>query len=80
MPIESTAPDIKVTRPQIYFGEKTDRFVYVNTKQKEFDFPQGDTNAYRPYEGAGGFPIGNGPGACSSPGSWRFVGLPSPTT
>lgn len=58
MPTESTAPEIKVTRPQIYFGEKTDTIVYVNTRQKEFDYPQGDANASTVYEGAGGFPIG----------------------
>jgi uncharacterized membrane protein (UPF0182 family) len=32
-------------RPEIYFGETTDRYVYVKTKQQEFDYPQGDTNA-----------------------------------
>jgi len=58
MPTESSAPDIKLTRPQIYFGEKTDTLVYVNTKQKEFDYPQGDANASTVYEGAGGFPVG----------------------
>jgi uncharacterized membrane protein (UPF0182 family) len=58
MPTESTAPEIKLTRPQIYFGEKTDTTVYVNTRQKEFDFPQGDANASTVYEGAGGFAVG----------------------
>jgi uncharacterized membrane protein (UPF0182 family) len=58
MPTESTAPEIKLTRPQIYFGEKTDTTVYVNTRQKEFDYPQGDANASTTYEGTGGFPIG----------------------
>lgn len=58
MPIESTAPEIKLTRPQIYFGQKTDTDVYVRTKQKEFDYPQGDTNTYTTYEGTGGIPIG----------------------
>ena len=58
MPIESTAPDVKVTRPQIYFGEKTDTNVYVNTRQKEFDYPQGDANASTVYEGEGGFAVG----------------------
>ncbi|MBV8858858.1 MAG: UPF0182 family protein [Acidobacteria bacterium] len=58
MPVESAAPEIKVTRPQIYFGEKTDTTVYVKTKQKEFDYPQGDANASTVYEGAGGFPVG----------------------
>jgi uncharacterized membrane protein (UPF0182 family) len=59
MPTESSAPDIKVTRPQIYFGEKTETTVYVKTKQKEFDYPQGDANASTTYEGEGGFPVGN---------------------
>jgi len=58
MPIESSGPDIKVTRPQIYFGELTDRPVYVKTKQKEFDFPQGESNVTTTYEGAGGIKIG----------------------
>jgi uncharacterized membrane protein (UPF0182 family) len=58
MPTESSAPDIRVTRPQIYFGEKTDTTVYVKTKQKEFDYPQGDANASTVYEGTGGFAVG----------------------
>jgi uncharacterized membrane protein (UPF0182 family) len=58
MPTESTAPEVKVTRPQIYFGEKTDTTVYVKTKQKEFDYPQGDANASTTYEGGGGFAVG----------------------
>lgn len=58
MPIESTSPELKLTRPQIYFGQKTDSDVYVRTKQKEFDFPQGDSNTYTTYEGTGGIEIG----------------------
>ena len=58
MPVESTSPDIKLTQPQIYFGQETDRDVYVKTKQKEFDYPQGDTNTYTTYEGTGGIRIG----------------------
>lgn len=58
MPIESSAQEIKVTRPQIYYGQKTDTDVYVKTKQKEFDFPQGEANTYTTYEGTGGIPIG----------------------
>jgi uncharacterized protein len=59
MPVESTAPEIKVTRPEIYFGELTDRYVYVKTGQKEFDYPQGDANATTTYQGTGGIQIGN---------------------
>lgn len=58
MPVESTAPEIKVTRPEIYFGELTDRYVYVNTRQNEFDYPQGDTNTYTTYQGTGGIRMG----------------------
>ena len=59
MPVESAAPEIKVTRPEIYFGELTNRYVYVKTKQNEFDYPQGDTNVVTTYQGTGGIPIGN---------------------
>jgi uncharacterized membrane protein (UPF0182 family) len=59
MPVESTSPEIKVTRPEIYFGELTDRYVYVNTNQNEFDFPQGDIDATTTYQGTGGIRIGN---------------------
>jgi hypothetical protein len=58
MPVESTAPEIKLTRPQIYFGQKTDTDVYVLTKQKEFDFPQGESNSYTIYESTSGIRIG----------------------
>jgi hypothetical protein len=58
MPVVPESAEIKVTRPEIYFGELTDRYVYVKTKQKEFDYPQGDINTYTTYEGTGGIPIG----------------------
>jgi uncharacterized membrane protein (UPF0182 family) len=60
MPVESAAPDVKLTRPQIYFGSKTDTDVYVRTGQKEFDYPQGEANSYTTYEGTGGIRIGSG--------------------
>jgi uncharacterized membrane protein (UPF0182 family) len=41
VPVRSTVPEIRLTRPEIYFGQKTDTHVYVKTRQKEFDFPQG---------------------------------------
>lgn len=60
MPVEATAPEIKVTRPQIYFGQETDTNVYVKTKQREFDYPQGESDTYTSYEGSGGIPVGSG--------------------
>ncbi|RAP31555.1 UPF0182 family protein [Candidatus Marinamargulisbacteria bacterium SCGC AG-343-D04] len=49
--------DLKVTHPAIYFGEKTVDYVVVNTEQKEFDYPKGDSNVYTRYEGSGGIPF-----------------------
>ena len=50
---------IKLTRPQIYYGELTDEYVFVGTKQKEFDYPAGEANIYTNYTGRGGVPIGS---------------------
>lgn len=49
--------DLAVERPEIYYGEKTDEYVLVKTKTKEFDYPKGDKNVYTLYQGAGGVPI-----------------------
>jgi uncharacterized membrane protein (UPF0182 family) len=49
--------DLEVTRPEIYFGEKTDGYVFVNTRTQEFDYPKGDENAYTTYSGSGGVPL-----------------------
>ena len=51
MPIQSTVPSIQVKRPEIYFGQLTNTDVYVKTRQKEFDYPQGETNSMTTYEG-----------------------------
>lgn len=49
--------DLKISRPEIYFGEKTDEYVIVNTAQKEFDYPMGDQNVFSTYEGKDGVEI-----------------------
>src|SRR5947208_647457 len=58
MPTYSTVPELRVTRPEIYFGELTTTDVYVKTRQKEFNYPQGETNNVTSYEGVGGIPLG----------------------
>ena len=50
---------VKLTRPQIYYGELTNEYVFVGTGQQEFDFPAGDQNIYTKYTGRGGVPIGS---------------------
>jgi uncharacterized membrane protein (UPF0182 family) len=61
MPVQSTVPELKITRPEIYFGQLTDHDVYVRTRQKEFNYPQGESNSYTTYEGSGGIAIGSLP-------------------
>jgi uncharacterized membrane protein (UPF0182 family) len=45
---------VEITRPEIYFGEKTDDYVIVNTRIAEFDYPKGDTNVFTHYEADSG--------------------------
>jgi uncharacterized membrane protein (UPF0182 family) len=45
---------LKVTRPEVYFGEATNDYVIVDTKTREFDYPMGNENKYATYEGKGG--------------------------
>ena len=58
MPVQSTIPSIAIKRPEIYFGELTDTDVYVKTRQKEFNYPQGESNSLTSYEGDGGIVLG----------------------
>ena len=58
LPPASTV-SLKLTRPQIYYGELTKEYVFVGTGQKEFDYPAGDANIYTTYTGRGGVPIGS---------------------
>ncbi len=53
--------DIKITRPEIYFGEKTNTYIMVNTVQKEFDYPMGAENVYTQYQGNNGIEIKSWP-------------------
>jgi uncharacterized membrane protein (UPF0182 family) len=49
-----TAAGLEITRPEIYYGEKTDSYVFVNTTIEEFDYPSGDQNITTTYQGTGG--------------------------
>ncbi len=51
--------DLVVDRPEIYFGELANDHVFVNTGTKEFDYPEGEKNVYKNYEGKGGFEVGS---------------------
>jgi len=49
--------DIEVTRPEIYYGELSTSYCFVQTDAKEFDYPSGDENVYAEYSGKGGIPV-----------------------
>ncbi|MFH1129701.1 MAG: UPF0182 family protein, partial [Pseudomonadota bacterium] len=59
IPPKSTYDNLKVTRPEIYYGRRTDSFALVKTKMQEFDYPRGKENSYTTYMGKGGVGIGN---------------------
>ena len=50
---------IRITRPEIYYGELGNDYCFVKTRAQEFDYPQGDQNVYTNYQGAGGIPVEN---------------------
>ncbi len=56
IPPVSTGP-LKVTRPEIYYGESSNDYVFVKTRAQELDYPAGDKNVYSSYAGQGGVPI-----------------------
>ncbi len=47
-------PELKIDRPEIYFGEETPNYVVVGGGTKEFDYAQGQENVYNTYEGRDG--------------------------
>jgi uncharacterized protein len=53
----ASSVSLTVTRPQIYFGELTGHYVFVNTRQREFDYPSGEANVFTSYTGPAGVPI-----------------------
>lgn len=62
----SAAIGLQITRPEIYFGLLSSDYVFVDTTQKEFDYPAtdnagggGSTDHYTNYEGKGGIRIGD---------------------
>ena len=57
----ASAGPIKVTRPEIYYGEIANDvggdYVFVKTRAQELDYPAGDKNVYTTYAGQGGVPV-----------------------
>ncbi len=56
-----TLTDLLLTRPELYFGELTNHYVIVNTKEPEFDYPKLDSQTIEPtfYQGDAGISLNN---------------------
>lgn len=57
IPPETNVAELKIDRPEIYFGELSKDYVIVNTKEAEFDYPDGSENKYTEYEGKTGIKL-----------------------
>ncbi len=67
---------LKLTRPELYYGEVTHEPVFVRTAQPEFNYPSGAGNVESRYEGTGGFPISSPLmrfAAALSTGDWNIL-------
>jgi uncharacterized protein len=57
IPPASSVPSLQIKRPEIYFGENTNYYIFVRTRNQEFDYPSGEANVYTDYKGKGGVPV-----------------------
>ncbi len=55
MMVDSIPPfrcgEIKITRPEIYFGELTNNYILVNTDEEEFDYTAAGKRIFTTYKG-----------------------------
>ncbi len=58
VPMESP-PELEVKEPSLYFSELASDYVFVKTRAREFDYPRGESDVYRSYDGTGGVPVGS---------------------
>lgn len=58
IPPKSDVEEIKITQPEVYFGELTNNYILVNTSEEEFDYPDGNSNKYAKYKGDAGIKLG----------------------
>lgn len=52
-----TATNLRIERPELYFGEETEKYIIVNTDEKEFDYPSGSDNVEATYFGEPGIKL-----------------------
>lgn len=54
-----TPANLKIERPEIYYGEATTNYVIVKTRTQEFDYPLGEENAWTTYQANSGVQVSN---------------------
>lgn len=59
IPPAPTKVSLRITRPEIYYGEVSNEYVFVRTRSQEIDYPSGDENVYTTYQGQGGVQVGS---------------------
>ncbi len=52
-----TDTNLQITRPEIYFGEQTDKYIITGSGEKEFDYPSGSDNVEAVYSGKAGITL-----------------------
>ncbi|MBF4694219.1 UPF0182 family membrane protein [Fusibacter ferrireducens] len=52
-----TDTDLRITQPEIYFGEQTEKYIIVGSGEKEFDYPSGSDNVETMYSGSDGISL-----------------------
>ena len=75
-PPEVKTQSLKLTRPELYYGEVSHDPVFVHTRQAEFNYPSASGNVETRYEGKGGFPISSPLlrlAAAVSSGDWNIL-------
>ena len=73
IPPVTSLPELEVTQPAVYFGEKANDYVVVRSTTQEFDYPKGNENVYTNYDGNGGIDVSNLLHRMAF--SWRYASL-----
>ncbi|MBI4877755.1 MAG: UPF0182 family protein [Acidobacteria bacterium] len=75
-PPQIQTKSLKLTRPEIYYGEVVHEPVFVRTGRDEFNYPSGSDNVHSRYHGTGGFPVsslGMRLAAAIARGDWNIL-------
>ncbi|SMB96142.1 hypothetical protein SAMN00017405_1462 [Desulfonispora thiosulfatigenes DSM 11270] len=57
LPPKTNFKELEIKRPEIYYGNYTNDYVIVNSGEKEFDYPSGNSNVETEYKGKAGIPL-----------------------